>query len=69
MTARTAVARTTLATVVAFAGIGPAAGAAGFGPVRSLSPAMGMVDSPTAAIAPTGETAVPLPTRPRMPCG
>lgn len=47
-----------LATLAAFAGATSVANAAGFGPVRSLSPATGMVDQLSVAVAPTGETAV-----------
>lgn len=48
----------TLATLAAFTGATSAANAAGFGPVRSLSPATGMVDQLSVAVGPTGETAV-----------
>lgn len=47
-----------LATLVACTGTTSVANAAGFGPVRSLSPATGMVDQLSVAVAPTGETAV-----------
>lgn len=48
---------TTLAVALAL-GTAPAAYAVGFGPVRSLSPATGIVDQIAVAVAPTGETAV-----------
>lgn len=48
----------TLATLGTFAWTAPPGHAAGFGPVRTLSPATGHVDQLDVAIAPTGETAV-----------
>lgn len=47
-----------LAALAAFAGAPPAANAAGFGPVRNLTPATGSVEQLDVAVAPTGETAV-----------
>lgn len=48
----------TLAAFGAFASAAPPSNAAGFGPVRSLSPTAGSVDQLGAAVTPTGETAV-----------
>lgn len=48
----------TLVTLAAFTGAASVSNAAGFGAVRSMSPATGMVDQLSVAVAPTGETAV-----------
>lgn len=47
-----------LGALAVVAGVPTVGEAAGFGPVRSLSPVAGSVDTPTAAVASNGETAV-----------